>query len=241
VRDLLDPSYKIAVESGSFKGDSTSLLPEFFERVYTIEIDPVLHDITRRRFVNDYRVVAILGDSGRMIKELIDSLSIESKVKALFWLDGHWSGDTSVRWENSAWKGYGFKTGFVGMEETINPNISKFTPSSKQQVPLDREIFEIFSRHTSECIVYIDDFDKINQNTLQGMANFKFDGEDWTHLDFRSLILLTSGRIEYIRRIGNRFDSQLVLKFSSFSGCPPMPNIEKTEKIIKMLTNKIGT
>lgn len=233
---FLDIHYQIAVESGSFQGDGTEALLNHFSTVYTIEIDQDLHEAVKSRFASDPRVIPLLGDSGQYLPRLLDFFSLRPKQKALFWLDAHWSGDKRVNWSQSLWKGYPCDTGWILSEDDKDVHQGQALPSSVQQVPLDREIFEIYTKFLGECILYIDDFDKFDLPSMKGRRNFKFQGEDWSHLDFESLIYAISGRILAIKLIGNSLDSQLIIKLVERNKrMPQLPNPGKAKAIINRL------
>jgi hypothetical protein len=159
---LLDNKYKIAVETGTFKGDTTLLLSKYFERVYTIEIDNKLYNEVINR-IDNKNIKFYLGNSSDIISSISDELNLTDS-KILFWLDAHWSGDDRVNWNDSLWKGYNTNTGYV------DNNIEDI-PSSKNQVPLEEEIMNIYKYVKNECLLYIDDFDKIDKKTMKGLKN----------------------------------------------------------------------
>ena len=52
IQSLIDKNYKIAVETGTFKGDGTKILNYYFDKVYTIEIDKELYEkVLKKRFL----------------------------------------------------------------------------------------------------------------------------------------------------------------------------------------------
>ena len=133
-------------------------------------------------------ITCLHGDSQKKILELSEELNKDNS-SILFWLDAHWSGDNSVNWGKSKWKGYKFDTGYIGK---VNENK---IPTGEQQIPLEGEILNIYNNIKNECILYIDDFDKICPKTLKGLKNKCFIGEDWSHLDFNKLFKEINDRI----------------------------------------------
>jgi hypothetical protein len=202
IKSLLDNNYKIAVETGTFIGKGTKILAKYFLKVYTIEINEKLYLDNFRRFKNKKNIKCLFGNSGNEISKLCDELN-NLNTNILFWLDAHFSGDKNTDWEKSNWKGYKIDTGFIS-------NKSKnIIPTSKQQVPLEEEILTIYNNIKNECILYIDDFNKINPKTLKGLKDKSFKGEDWTHLDFNTIFETISDRIIY-KKIT---DDQCIIKF----------------------------
>jgi hypothetical protein len=203
VKSVIDDEYRTVVETGTYKGTSALRLAEHFERVFTIEIDETLHQKASNRFANKDKqnIVALHGDSRDILPSLVPELCIGDKVhdKVIFWLDAHWSGDESVDWENSKWKGYGSNTGFSGKEKGDN---AVAIPSSRQQVPLEEEIMCIYDAFQNECLIYIDDFDKIDPETKIGRKDEKFVGEDWSHLNFNKILDQIDSRTVMVRNLG---------------------------------------
>jgi len=160
--------FGVAVESGTFRGDSTEILRQRFGTVHTIEIQPDLYKTATRRFVNRPNVICWPGDSSQIITNLAKIISSPT----LWFLDAHWSGDRTVDWQSSNWYGYGVDTGHRGTPGRL--------PTSAEQVPLMEELEAIatFSPHT---LIYIDDADKLTSD-YKGQVNKGFLGEDWSHV-----------------------------------------------------------
>ena len=81
------------VETGTFKGDMVSFNRKSFERLFTIELDPKLHDEASARFVSDPKVVPLRGDSSSVLPNLLEHID----ERCLFWLDAHYSGGITAR------------------------------------------------------------------------------------------------------------------------------------------------
>jgi hypothetical protein len=78
---------RVFVETGTYLGDTTWWFRNDFERLYTVEVDPFLHNQAKARFVGMRHIQALLGDSSNVLVEVLPK--IESK--AMYWLDGHYS------------------------------------------------------------------------------------------------------------------------------------------------------
>jgi hypothetical protein len=76
------------VETGTYLGDTSYFLARHGYSVLTIEVEPLLAELARRRFRNLHNVKVLQGDSGTEIRSVLAELS----QPALFWLDGHYSG-----------------------------------------------------------------------------------------------------------------------------------------------------
>ncbi|MGH6923841.1 MAG: hypothetical protein ACRED5_08895 [Propylenella sp.] len=68
-----------------------------FERIYSIEIDPALATAAQARFRGaSQKVHIVCGDSAKVLTEVIKKLP----DRALFWLDGHYSGPQTGQGES---------------------------------------------------------------------------------------------------------------------------------------------
>jgi len=180
VGDDVLKNYKNIVETGSLFGDGTELMSIHFENVYTIEIQPFLYEIVKRRFSHKPNIYCYNGDSVEVLQKIVP----EIHGPTVFFLDAHWSGDNSVDWENSGWKGYNINTGYRGTN-TTNP---------ENQNPLFDEINLLVKILPNEFILYIDDTEKFDSNG-NGLKNRCFVGEDWTHLSIPKIESLLANRL----------------------------------------------
>lgn len=88
---------RIFVETGTADGSTTAALVPFFDRLFTIEIDPGMYHAAAQQFASEQKVICILGDSGVQLPELMPRLI----GPALFWLDGHYCGGPTRGEEDS--------------------------------------------------------------------------------------------------------------------------------------------
>jgi hypothetical protein len=84
---------RVFVETGTYQGETTMALREVVERCITIELDPALHARAQVTFAGMTDVELLLGDSGRLIRDVLGRLD----EPALFWLDAHYSGTGTAR------------------------------------------------------------------------------------------------------------------------------------------------
>ena len=84
---------RVLIETGTYRGDMVYALKKYFDRVISFELDPALHDEASRRFANDQNVSIVLGDSGKILRDHISSVT----GPCLFWLDGHYSGGVTAK------------------------------------------------------------------------------------------------------------------------------------------------
>lgn len=82
----LRDNFKIttAIETGTCFGYTTVWLAQFFEKVYTIELNKTYADIARSKFLMYPNITSIHGNS----EDIIRHLKIDGQ--ALFFLDAHW-------------------------------------------------------------------------------------------------------------------------------------------------------
>ena len=200
VESYLDDRYKTVVETGTCLGYSTIALAKAFRIVHTIELNEELYRTACRNFASFPHVQCHHGDSKIVLKQLIPKLH----GQVIFFLDAHWSGDRSVDWGNSLWKGYGVETSYCGER-----------PTPENQVPLLEEIRLIHNEYLEECIIYIDDADKFGADGA-GLVNKGFLGENWSHLTLERLKEVIKDRVI-------KFDlaeNQLVIKLREVTTQP---------------------
>jgi hypothetical protein len=77
-----------AIETGTYRGDSTELLSRYFRQVATIELSEQLYERAKRRFEGNTHVTCYLGDSAKVLPLVLPD--VDGPI--LYWLDGHWSG-----------------------------------------------------------------------------------------------------------------------------------------------------
>jgi len=77
----------IWVETGTFMGDTTSVLSKAAKMVYSIEPEPTLFSKAEEKFRNTSNVKIIRGLSEEVLPKLLPTLSGD----ICFWLDGHYS------------------------------------------------------------------------------------------------------------------------------------------------------
>ena len=92
--------YKLTqfVETGTFQGDTTFDLRNYFKELISIELDENLYQKAVNRFSRCYKVKILHGDSGKVLEEL-NKKSIFNSTNTLFWLDGHYSEGITARGE----------------------------------------------------------------------------------------------------------------------------------------------
>jgi hypothetical protein len=76
------------VETGTFHGEMIEAQKRTFKTLYSIELDDTLYSAAVKRFKYDRNIHLLLGDSGEKITDVISVL----ENRAIFWLDGHYSG-----------------------------------------------------------------------------------------------------------------------------------------------------
>ena len=162
--------YTTIVETGTLFGDGAELMSKHFKMVHTIEIQDTLYEKAKARFQGNPGIQCHRGDS----VDVLQRLSLPEPT--VFFLDAHWSGDSSVDWVKSEWKGYTVNTGYRG----TNPM------DPKNQNPLLEEIMVLVKRMRGEFILYVDDTEKFDAAGM-GLRNRCFIGEDWTHLSLQKI------------------------------------------------------
>lgn len=83
------------VETGTFMGDTTNEMKDFFEKVDSIELDVKLSERAKNRFMKNPNVRIWQGDSGEVINQVLH-LMPKSTI-GFFYLDGHFSGGITAK------------------------------------------------------------------------------------------------------------------------------------------------
>lgn len=84
--------YGLAVETGTFRGDSALVLANAVGRCTTIELDTTLAAAATKRFASDPRITVVQGSSRDVMASVLTSIT----GPTFFWLDGHWSGGVTA-------------------------------------------------------------------------------------------------------------------------------------------------
>lgn len=85
------------IETGTYKGETTSRLARFSKMVYSIEASPYFAEAASRKFNFQDNVKILTGLSEVRLPELLKSLTAEEKTDISFWLDGHFSGESTFQ------------------------------------------------------------------------------------------------------------------------------------------------
>lgn len=85
----------IFVETGTYMGDTTNAISPYFNKVYTIEVQPSYAMNARNRFKNHNHISVLQGDSSVVLKAVCPELD----MPVFFWLDGHYSGGDTGKGE----------------------------------------------------------------------------------------------------------------------------------------------
>jgi hypothetical protein len=88
---------RLVVETGTFMGWTAGYLGKCIERVITIELDHQLAVDAREKFREMPNVQVIEGNSGEVLSALVPSI----KERALFYLDAHYCGESTARFEGN--------------------------------------------------------------------------------------------------------------------------------------------
>lgn len=80
--------FPVFVESGTFMTETTHIVADLFEKVYTIELEPGLYERAVSIFKENPAVDVIFGDTLKILPTILESETRNS----IFWLDGHNSG-----------------------------------------------------------------------------------------------------------------------------------------------------
>ena len=77
---------KVFIETGTYLGDSLAHAATFsFNKLISIEIDPVLVEKARERFKNDPRIEIVQGSSSEVLEDILSRI----QENVIIWLDAH--------------------------------------------------------------------------------------------------------------------------------------------------------
>jgi hypothetical protein len=79
---------RVAVETGTYQGETTEMLSTLVDRVWSVEAEASLAAAAQGRFASD-NVTVLAGDSGTLLPKVLAQID----EPALFWLDAHWFDD----------------------------------------------------------------------------------------------------------------------------------------------------
>jgi hypothetical protein len=83
----------VFVETGTRYGDTLAAVGGSFDEMHSIELSPALFEAARERFKYNPKIRLWLGDSAEELPKVLAAL----QSPALFWLDGHYSGEGTAR------------------------------------------------------------------------------------------------------------------------------------------------
>jgi len=78
---------KIFVETGTFIGNTLIGLHQYFQKLYSIELDKGIYRLAKKRLLEYTNVEIVHGDSAKQLPRILNSIS----EPAIFWLDAHYS------------------------------------------------------------------------------------------------------------------------------------------------------
>ncbi len=86
---------RIFVETGTFMGETVEAFRNDFDRLISIELNLDLAARAQRKFAAISNISILQGDSGILLNQIVRDL----QEPALFWLDGHYSGEFTYQGE----------------------------------------------------------------------------------------------------------------------------------------------
>ena len=86
---------KVLVETGTYLGETMESLHGDFQKLFTVELDKVLHERAVENLKKYPNVVALQGDSGTVLRSILKNID----KPTIFWLDAHYSGGETAKGE----------------------------------------------------------------------------------------------------------------------------------------------
>jgi hypothetical protein len=87
--------YTTLIETGTYMGEMVQAQKSRFEKIFSVELAVDLFNQAQKRFHNEKHISIIKGDSGKMLSAILKRVT----EPAIFWLDGHYSGDLTAKGE----------------------------------------------------------------------------------------------------------------------------------------------
>jgi len=84
---------RVLVETGTYLGDMVEAMKADFDQVYSIELSKEFYEKATKRFKGVKNLALIHGDSGIELGNVMKRIN----QPALFWLDGHYSGNQTAK------------------------------------------------------------------------------------------------------------------------------------------------
>jgi hypothetical protein len=145
------------VETGTHVGETVEAARHWFRKVLSIELFRELYEANRNRFASAKNVRLYSGDSGELMPEMIR----EIEGRALFWLDGHYSGpgtakgdkECPIAGELAAIRGSGRKDDCILIDDARHFGVGPDYPTVDSVYAMLREInpgYEPYIEH--DCI-----------------------------------------------------------------------------------------
>jgi hypothetical protein len=128
--------YHVLVETGTYKGDMVLAQLDSFDMIYSIELNPTLHERASNRFGKNSRVRLIQGNSGEKLKGILQQL----ESPAICWIDDHYTGSADItegqpqvlEWQLQALKDQGSKQPVILLDDAHGFNIQRGYPSVEE-------------------------------------------------------------------------------------------------------------
>ncbi|MFX1338887.1 MAG: FkbM family methyltransferase, partial [Promethearchaeota archaeon] len=86
-------SFDILIETGTAEGEMINATKNIFKKIYSIELDELLYEYTKKRFSKDNHISLYQGDSTKVLPTILSII----KKPCLFWLDAHYSGGITAK------------------------------------------------------------------------------------------------------------------------------------------------
>jgi len=76
------------IETGTYMGATIDNIKNFFQNIYTIELNENLFLYSKKKFQNNNNINCLLGNSSEQLQIILKNHNQDT----IFFLDGHWSG-----------------------------------------------------------------------------------------------------------------------------------------------------
>jgi len=184
---LVAKKFENFVETGSLYGHTFIHASYYFDKVFSVELSKELYDYLKPIVKVLPKIHLYHGNSFEHLPKIIEELTGPS----VFFLDAHWSGDSTTDWDKGSFTGYPSDTAHSGTSSA---------PSPQEQKPILSELSTILERFKYPALILIDDW-----NIVGKKGNEVFEKFDWSHISKNALqeIFDMNSRIKFHWPLGD--------------------------------------
>jgi len=161
---LIAPRFENFVETGSLYGHTTIHAAHYFDKVFSVELSKELYDYIKPVEQVLPRIHLYNGNTHEYLPKIVEEIS----GPTVFFLDAHWSGDSTTDWSLGRFSGYPTDTAHTG---------DGLVPTPQEQKPILAELSTIFEKFHFPALIILDDWNIVGEK-----GDDVFEKFDWSHI-----------------------------------------------------------